>query len=92
MSSSLVPLAIHPEVKWDFITPFQDLFKEIGALVQRHHLRVSFHSNQFTLFTSPDDHVTKNSIIDMTYDYHYEMLKAMNLHKDAINTSTFGLC
>ncbi|MFA9458789.1 UV DNA damage repair endonuclease UvsE [Halalkalibacter sp. AB-rgal2] len=81
MSSSLVPLATHPEVKWDYVTPFQDLFQEIGELVQRYYLRVSFHPNQFTLFTSPEEHVTINAIRDMTY--HYDMLEAMGLHKDA---------
>ncbi len=81
MSSSLVPLATHPEVKWDFVTPFGDLFKEIGNLVQKHHLRVSFHPNQYTLFTSPQEHITTNAIIDMTY--HYEMFEAMGLHKNA---------
>ncbi len=81
MSSSLVPLATHPEVKWDYLTPFGDLFKEIGTLVKAHHLRVSFHPNQFTLFTSPQEHVTDNAIIDM--DYHYTMLEAMGLHKKA---------
>lgn len=81
MSSSLVPLATHPEVKWDFVTPFESLFKEIGSLIQKHQLRVSFHPNQFTLFTSPKEHITTNAIIDMTY--HYEMLKAMGQHTDA---------
>ncbi|WP_077624873.1 UV DNA damage repair endonuclease UvsE [Sediminibacillus massiliensis] len=81
MSSSLVPLATHPEVRWDFVTPFRHLFEEIGAMVQKNELRVSFHPNQFTLFTSPQDHVTSNAIGDMTY--HYEMLKAMGLHKEA---------
>ena len=81
MSSSLVPLATHPEVKWDFITPFRDLFNQIGELVHKHQLRVSFHPNQFTLFTSPQTHVTDNAIIDMTY--HYEMLEAMGLNNEA---------
>lgn len=81
MSSSLVPLATHPEVKWDFVTPFYEVFKEIGTLVHNNNLRVSFHPNQFTLFTSPQEHITANAIIDMTY--HYEMLEAMGLHKDA---------
>lgn len=81
MSSSLVPLATHPEVKWDYVTPFGHLFKEIGTLVKKHGLRVSFHPNQFTLFTSPKDHVTENAIIDMTY--HFQMLEVMGLHKDA---------
>ncbi|WP_062051666.1 UV DNA damage repair endonuclease UvsE [Bacillus sp. JCM 19034] len=81
LSSSLVPLATHPEVKWDYVTPFKNLFEEIGALVNRYKLRVSFHPNQFTLFTSPKEHVTTNAIIDMTY--HYTMLEAMGLHKDS---------
>nr|WP_106781040.1 UV DNA damage repair endonuclease UvsE [Lysinibacillus timonensis] len=81
MSSSIVPLATHPEVKWDFRTPFKTLFKDIGKLVQKNNLRVSFHPNQYTLFTSPQAHITANAIIDMTY--HYEMLEAMGLHKDA---------
>ncbi|MBU8906042.1 UV DNA damage repair endonuclease UvsE [Desertibacillus haloalkaliphilus] len=81
MSSSLVPLATHPEVKWDYLTPFSGLFKKIGELVADSKLRVSFHPNQFTLFTSPKAHITENAIIDMRY--HYSMLKAMGLHKEA---------
>ncbi|GAE34032.1 UV DNA damage repair endonuclease UvsE [Halalkalibacter akibai] len=80
MSSSLVPLATHPEAKWDYVTPFKHLFKEIGEMVRKHHLRVSFHPNQYTLFTSPQDHITDNAIIDMTY--HYDMFRAMDLHKN----------
>ncbi|RHW36581.1 UV DNA damage repair endonuclease UvsE [Lysinibacillus yapensis] len=81
MSSSLVPLATHPDVKWDFVAPFQEHFQQMGTLVQRNHLRVSFHPSQFTLFTSPKDEVTANAIIDMAY--HYKMLEAMGLHHDA---------
>lgn len=81
MSSSLVPLATHPEVMWDFTSPFKDLFEQIGAMVQHHQLRVSFHPNQFTLFTSPKEHITANAIIDMTY--HYKMLEAMGIQNDA---------
>ncbi|MFI8720554.1 UV DNA damage repair endonuclease UvsE [Bacillus altitudinis] len=79
-SSSIVPLATHPEVRWDFVTPFRKEFIEIGQLVKRHGLRVSFHPNQFTLFTSPKPSITENAVIDMTY--HYEMLEAMELEKE----------
>lgn len=81
MSSSIVPLATHPEVKWDFATPLRAQFQQIGELVKQHQLRVSFHPNQFTLFTSPKKEITDNAILDMTY--HYDMLKAMGLHEDA---------
>lgn len=79
-SSSIVPLATHPEVHWDFVTPFRKEFYEIGQLVKRHELRVSFHPNQFTLFTSPKPAITENAVIDITY--HYHMLKAMTLEEE----------
>ncbi|WP_226585580.1 UV DNA damage repair endonuclease UvsE [Halobacillus litoralis] len=79
-SSSLIPLATHNEVEWDYIEPFRDLFKEIGALVQKHGMRTSFHPNQFTLFTSDRPHVTTNAVEDMSY--HYAMLEAMGLHEE----------
>ncbi|KHE72093.1 UV DNA damage repair endonuclease UvsE [Halobacillus sp. BBL2006] len=80
-SSSIVPLATHDEVNWDYITPFQSLYQEIGELVRYHHLRTSFHPNQFTLFTSDKPHVTENAVKDMKY--HYALLEAMGLEKEA---------
>ncbi|PGV49621.1 UV DNA damage repair endonuclease UvsE [Bacillus sp. AFS037270] len=81
-SSSIVPLATHPEVRWDFTTPFLKEWQEIGDLVKRNHLRVSFHPNQFTLFTSPKKTITENAVIDMTY--HYQMFEAMGIVDQAL--------
>lgn len=81
-SSSLVPLATHPEVMWDFVTPFLNEWNEIGRLIHHFKLRVSFHPNQFTLFTSEREEVTRNAVKDM--EYHYQMLQAMNAHKNGI--------
>lgn len=80
-SSSIAPLATHDEVDWDYITPFQDLYQEIGKLVRTHGIRTSFHPNQFTLFTSDKEHVTSNAVQDM--EYHYSMLKAMGLENES---------
>lgn len=80
-SSSIVPLATHPEVEWDYISPFRELYKEIGKLVKKHQLRTSFHPNQFTLFTSDKPHVTNNAVTDM--NYHYRLLEAMGLAEEA---------
>ena len=77
LSSSIVPLATHPEVFWDFVTPFKKQWKEIGTLIKKHHLRVSFHPNQYTLFTSPQEKITNNAVIDM--EYHYRMFEAMGV-------------
>ncbi|KWU67211.1 UV damage endonuclease UvdE [Bacillus mycoides] len=77
LSSSIVPLATHPEVEFDYIQIFATLWRKIGALIQEHNLRVSFHPNQFTLFTSDKPHITTNAITDMTY--HYNVLNAMGI-------------
>jgi UV DNA damage endonuclease len=81
-SSSLVPLATHPEVMWDFITPFKAEWKELGQLIKQLKIRPSFHPNQFTLFTNPKNEVTANSVRDM--EYHFSMLQAMGIIKQAI--------
>ncbi|GAA3318693.1 hypothetical protein GCM10020331_022540 [Ectobacillus funiculus] len=35
LSSSIVPLATHPEVEFDYIDLFRDMWKEIGQLIQK---------------------------------------------------------
>ncbi|MEM5600023.1 UV DNA damage repair endonuclease UvsE [Bacillus cereus] len=77
LSSSIVPLATHPEVEFDYIGAFIPLWSKIGALIKEHNLRVSFHPNQFTLFTSDKPHITTNAIIDMIY--HYKVLDAIGV-------------
>ncbi|MFC7062895.1 UV DNA damage repair endonuclease UvsE [Halobacillus seohaensis] len=80
-SSSLVPLATHDEVDFDYITPFKKEYDMIGQLVKEHQLRTSFHPNQFTLFTSDKPHVTENAVKDM--EYHFALLKAMGIEQSA---------
>jgi UV DNA damage endonuclease len=82
LSSSIVPLATHPDVRWDFITPFQNEWQELGDLIKKHRLRVSFHPNQFTLFTSKQKKITDNAVIDM--EYHYDMFQAMGVADDGL--------
>ncbi|TYR80206.1 UV DNA damage repair endonuclease UvsE [Priestia megaterium] len=82
LSSSLVPLATHPEAKWNFIDAFKNEWQELGTLIKEHRLRVSFHPNQFTLFTSDKKHVTDNAVNDM--NYHYKMLEAMGIKNESL--------
>jgi UV DNA damage endonuclease len=77
MSSSMVPLATHPEVKWDFVSPFRREWEELGEIIKKFNIRTSYHPNQFTLFTSPKDSVTDNAVKDMVF--HYKMLQAMKV-------------
>ncbi|SDH45214.1 UV DNA damage endonuclease [Alteribacillus bidgolensis] len=80
-SSSLIPLAAHQKVEWDYLSPFLHLYKEIGELVKQHGIRTSFHPNQFTLFTSNKPYITANAVNNMKY--HYHLLDAMNLSSEA---------
>ncbi|OIU66437.1 UV DNA damage repair endonuclease UvsE [Rossellomorea aquimaris] len=82
LSSSLVPLATHPDVEWDFHSPFKKEWKELGNLIKSFGIRASFHPNQFTLFTSPKQHVTDNAVKDMVY--HYRMLEYMGIEKESV--------
>ncbi|MFS0783896.1 UV DNA damage repair endonuclease UvsE [Bacillus sp. 1P06AnD] len=77
LSSSIVPLATHPEVLWDFVSPFREEWRQLGDFIKKMNMRVSFHPNQFTLFTSPRQEITANSIGDLSY--HYRMLEAMGI-------------
>ncbi|MCK6259257.1 UV DNA damage repair endonuclease UvsE [Fictibacillus sp. KIGAM418] len=81
MSSSIVPLATHPDVNWEYLKHTAEEFRAVGDLVKAHSLRVSLHPNQFTLFTSAKKHITDNAVKDM--EYHYAMLQAMSLEKEA---------
>ncbi|WP_409303271.1 UV DNA damage repair endonuclease UvsE [Peribacillus sp. SCS-155] len=89
LSSSIVPLATHPEVEWDFVTPFETEWRELGDLITKNKLRVSFHPNQFTLFTSSKNSITQNAVKDMAY--HYKMFVAMGVqHNSYLNIHVGG--
>jgi UV DNA damage endonuclease len=81
MSSSIVPLATHPDAAWDFLKETEEERKEIGDLVKKHGIRTSMHPNQFTLFTSPRTDVTLNAVKDM--QYHYQLLKGMGIEEQS---------
>lgn len=81
-SSSLIPLATHPDVLWDFEADLGPLFQTIGQLVRDHQLSVSFHPGQFTLFTSDKPHITEQAVIDMRY--HHKMLELMGIDQTGL--------
>lgn len=90
LSSSIVPLATHPEVDFPFVDIFKKELKEIGDVIKKYHLRVSFHPNQFTLFTSDKSHITENAVKDM--NYHYDLLDAMGIaNQSYINIHVGGV-
>jgi UV DNA damage endonuclease len=87
-SSSIVPLATHPEVTFDYLSEFKDEWTELGRLVKVFNLRSSFHPNQFTLFTSDKKHITENAVRDL--EYHFNLLEAMKISNGTINIHVGG--
>jgi UV DNA damage endonuclease len=89
ISSTIVPLATHPEVDFDYLSLFRAEWRELGTIVKQYKLRVSFHPGQFTLFTSEKGTITQNALTDMTY--HYRLLQAMKLEtKSMLNIHVGG--
>lgn len=76
-TSKTVPLATHPiAAGWDYIADGQPLWREIGAYIRAHGMRVSAHPDHFTLLNSPDNGVLAASLQDL--DYHARTFEAMD--------------
>ncbi|MFZ3589103.1 UV DNA damage repair endonuclease UvsE [Bacillus sp. DJP31] len=82
LSSSIVPLATHPEVNWNYLSDLLEDLQDLGDYIKAYKLRVSFHPNQFTLFTSDRSEVTLNAVRDM--EYHFNLLNAMGIADESL--------
>lgn len=60
MTSALIPLATHPEVKnWDFKKYFKKEFEEIGEIIKKSNMRVDVHPDQFNVINSNREDVVE---------------------------------
>lgn len=77
ITSRLVPLATHPEVKdWRYRTFFKEDFKRIGELVKSHGMRVDMHPDQFNVLNSTREEVVEATIRDLMY--HHALFEDMD--------------
>ena len=67
ISQTLIPLATHPEMTFDYIKPFQKEWKKIGSYIEKHHLRVDFHPDQFCLLNSAKEDYFPNTLRILMY-------------------------
>lgn len=82
LTSKLVPLATHNEVKFDYITPLKDRYIEIGKLINNNSIRIDTHPDQYAVLNSMD-----NKIVENTYkilEYHYKILRTLSIKKPII--------
>ena len=77
ISSDLIPFASHPICTFDWQDHFKNWFEKIGKLIQKNHIRVSMHPDQFIVLNSKDNNVVIRSIAELRY--HTEILDLMNL-------------
>lgn len=81
LSSSLIPLATHPDVQIDVAAEYADELKKLGDFAKAHDIRLSMHPNQFTLLNGSDS-VVAAAIQDLRY--HAAILDGMGLDEAAI--------
>ncbi|MBA2942854.1 UV DNA damage repair endonuclease UvsE [Paenibacillus sp. CGMCC 1.16610] len=81
LSSSLIPLATHPDVQIDVAGEYQKELKRLGDFAKAHDIRLSMHPNQFTLLNGSDS-VVAAAIQDLRY--HAAILDGMGLDESAI--------
>ncbi|WP_044480154.1 UV DNA damage repair endonuclease UvsE [Paenibacillus antibioticophila] len=88
-SSKLIPLATHSALAdWNPYAALREPFAQIGDFVRKHEMRVSFHPDHFTVFSTPRPEVLQSSIRDL--GYHISMLDAMGLDGRSKNNIHVG--
>lgn len=76
ITSNLVPLATHPEVRWNFIKYFKKDFDYIGKIIKDSNMRVDFHPDQFNVINSARDSVVESTIVNL--NHHVDILDAID--------------
>ncbi len=76
ITSALIPLATHPEVKWDFMKYFKKDFIHLGKIIKENNLRVDFHPDQFNVLNSDRESVFLNTIESLKFQS--SLFDAMN--------------
>lgn len=92
ITSNLIPLGTHKDVQFDYINKFQKEYNQISSKIKKHHMRVDFHPDQYTVLNS-----TKKEVIENTFQilkHHYNLSKALKINPPVIivhvGSNTFG--
>lgn len=75
ITSSLIPLATHPEVNWDYRKIFAVDFKIIGDLIKKYNMRIDTHPDQFNVINSVNDKVVESTKRNLWF--HVNLFKDM---------------
>ena len=81
IGSSIVPFGSHSVNTFSWRSHFAAEFRAIGDYIKAHHLRVSFHPDQFVVLNSPSPDIVRRSIEEL--EYQGAMLDLMGLDSTA---------
>lgn len=76
ITSALVPLATHPEVKWDYRKFYATDFRIIGDFIKRNNIRVDTHPDQFNVINSINERVVENTKDNLMF--HVNLFKDLD--------------
>lgn len=82
LTSKLIPLATHKDVKFDYVEKFKDKFKKLGKLIKDNNLRIDMHPDQFAVLNS-----TKKEVLENTFnilEHEYEILDLLGIKNKVI--------
>lgn len=88
LTSKLIPLATHKEVKFEYIKKYRKIFKKIGNKINENNIRVDIHPDQFTVLNS-----TKKEVLENTFtilNHQYEILNLLDIKNKIIILHTGG--
>ena len=88
LTSKLIPLATHREVKFEYIKKYRKKFKEIGNKINENNMRVDIHPDQFAVLNS-----TKKEVLENTFtilNHQYEILNLLDIKNKIIILHTGG--
>ena len=92
MSSKIIPLATHPNVKQNLLNIFKEKLEHIGNIIKENNLRVDIHLDEYCVLNSTNPNIV-NSTINII-KFYKNMLKTMNIESYMIlhiGSRAFGI-
>lgn len=92
MSSKIIPLATHPNIKLNLLNIFKEKLEHIGNIIKENNLRVDIHLDEYCVLNSTNPNIV-NSTINII-KFYKNMLKTMNIESYMIlhiGSSAFGI-
>ena len=92
MSSKIIPLVTHPNIKLNLLNIFKEKLEHIGNIIKENNLRVDIHLDEYCVLNSTNPNIVSSTI--NIIKFYKNMLKTMNIETYMIlhiGSSAFGI-